>query len=228
MPFIWFATIMVSPTGYKRNKSPLICFWFCWGGLVLETYSSTLSSFGVKYSCFSVQWTSNMIFWVTYYLNLDPILLSKSLPDAFHFSWDKPHPAQAMLRLVLLSSALLRKGDDEVLQMPKQSWGSFVGLLQEYVEIHRTILRDVEFPMNNFQLSMFCSFFLNMFMFPLRMVKFSSMYIPSIWESVYLGNMLVLRFSPHVSTLHISKLKTASHWGNIRLSSEYHSLFPLK
>ena len=74
-------------------------------------------------------------FWVKYYLNLDPILLSKSLPDAFHFSWDKPHPEEAMLRLVLLSSALLRKGDDEVLQMPKEkSWGSFVGLLQEYVE----------------------------------------------------------------------------------------------
>lgn len=67
-----------------------------------------------------------------------------------------------------------------------------------------------------------------MFMFLLRMVKFSSMYIPSIWESVYLGNMLVLRFSPHVSTLHISKLKTASYWGNIRLSSKYDSLFPLK
>lgn len=79
----------------------------------------------------------------------------KSLPDAFHFPRDNPHPAQAMLRLVLLSSALLRKGDDEVLQMPKKSWGSFVGLLQEYVEIHRTVLRDVEFPMNNFQLFMF-------------------------------------------------------------------------
>lgn len=75
-----------------------------------------------------------MMILVTYYLNLDPVLLSKSLPDAFHFSWDKPHPEEAMLRLVLLSSALLRKGDDEVLQMPKKSWGSFVGLLQEYVE----------------------------------------------------------------------------------------------